>query len=1111
MDALKPCPDSALLAAFIDGTLADYERTAVVTHLSECPQCRAVALTVVDFREVTASDQHWHQAALAPPALVPRPRVRRWAREKTRAPALALAAVATIAAVAIPVFFILPSWSSDQAISTLVTAVEGHRPLEARVAGGFHYATAYSDGQVESSGPWQLIAAAGRIRETHENNYGVPSRKAIGVAALLVGQLDDAVTSLTIAAAGAPPDSRLANDLAAAYYERSQRGSRADDLPAALDAVERAVAGDPTLTEAWFNRALILTALGMRLEAQAAWQVYLSKDSSSPWAEEARSRLQALDVPATSVDWGRLRDTLVADSDPAAAQEAVTHHAGRARDLFENVLLKTWLADATLGRNTSASTARLVVLADAFETVSGDHFYRDFVRSLETAVAEGGQRRAAFVRAHQQFLEAMAVVTAGNSDLAAEMLDRAGALLVSVKSPFAVRARLEHATTAYARRVYDEAAANLTTGKYQARARGYRALTTRAAWILGMTEFGRNDLAAAQVEYEEMLDLATDDTDPDTFVMAHVLLANLHDALGDNERAWYYRIRAAAKAADCRLQSTLSNLYLGSAGHALASGHLATALMFQTRLLSSPHLNPLSEVQTRVQRASAWVRLGEHEAAKNEIAAARARLGLVPDSRIRSRVAADLLAVESEVVQSVDPVRALALAEQAITVANDPNDLVRQSALQIRLAEAAVANGLSDRADRAAADAVTAIDTFRASAADDVGLGASSQATSVYARATEIALLRGDVPRAFDYSERRRIQTTRDLRSPARGLHRLESIQQELDPDTALAVLTQVGDKLQVWLIRRNGVGTHRSALNAQRAAGLVAAHLDEIRRGVVLPVTSGDLYDELFRPMQRLLAGATNMVVVSDTPYSRIAFAGLWDRRRGRFLVEDYKLAAAPSATAYVAAVARARSEESSPQRRRSIALAMGAVPVGTQHDDTLATALAAAYSAGPLRQDAATPETVVRDIAERDVVHIAASVVANEQFPGRSRLLMVDVPRRKYSGAVSARQLATPASVRARLIALQTPPERRGNLVSEGVSGFATALLAYGVPTVVGPVAQMPDSHLERAWLDFHRHYAAGTTAAQSLRLAQLAALDDSKRRTGPWATLTVFGSTE
>src|SRR5262245_17398543 len=96
MDARRPCPDSALLAAFLDGTLADYERTAVVTHLAECAQCRAVALTVVEFREVEALDEIWHTETPREERAMASTRVAKWATRKTRAPALAAAAVAAL-------------------------------------------------------------------------------------------------------------------------------------------------------------------------------------------------------------------------------------------------------------------------------------------------------------------------------------------------------------------------------------------------------------------------------------------------------------------------------------------------------------------------------------------------------------------------------------------------------------------------------------------------------------------------------------------------------------------------------------------------------------------------------------------------------------------------------------------------------------------------------------------------------------------------------------------------------------------------------------------------------------------------------------------------------
>jgi CHAT domain-containing protein len=192
-------------------------------------------------------------------------------------------------------------------------------------------------------------------------------------------------------------------------------------------------------------------------------------------------------------------------------------------------------------------------------------------------------------------------------------------------------------------------------------------------------------------------------------------------------------------------------------------------------------------------------------------------------------------------------------------------------------------------------------------------------------------------------------------------------------------------------------------------------------------------------------------------------------------------------------------------------MALATALSSSGDAIGNAFISAMTTAYSAGQFRRkDASTPDGVRRELAERDVVHISATLVPNQHSPLRSRLLMVDEPGRRYSGSVSASQLAGSSTMRARLVAFDAQTARRGD-VSEGISGFAIALLAKGVSAVVGPNVQMPASDLDQTWLDFHRHYAAGTTASESLQRAQLAALDESNRRIGPWATLTVFGATE
>jgi tetratricopeptide (TPR) repeat protein len=294
MDARRPCPDSALLAAFLDGTLGEYERTAVVAHLADCPACRAVAVTVVEFREVEALDALWEGSVAPPPEPLFIGGAIRWSRAKTRAPALAIGALAAVAVLALPLYFFIDSRTAQQAVSTLSEVAAGPRPIVARLSNTTAYAPPPSAGDAAHRGDRariQLVATAPDIRPPDKHDDTASSRRAVGIAALLVGDLDEAVSTLEIAASAAPDDVAIASDLAAAYYERSQRANRPDDLPAALSAVERALYRQPGNLEALFNRALIITALGLRVDAEAAWQAYLARDTASPWAHEARERL----------------------------------------------------------------------------------------------------------------------------------------------------------------------------------------------------------------------------------------------------------------------------------------------------------------------------------------------------------------------------------------------------------------------------------------------------------------------------------------------------------------------------------------------------------------------------------------------------------------------------------------------------------------------------------------------------------------------------------------------------------------------------------------------------------------------------------------------------
>jgi CHAT domain-containing protein len=281
--------------------------------------------------------------------------------------------------------------------------------------------------------------------------------------------------------------------------------------------------------------------------------------------------------------------------------------------------------------------------------------------------------------------------------------------------------------------------------------------------------------------------------------------------------------------------------------------------------------------------------------------------------------------------------------------------------------------------------------------------------------------------------------------------------------------------------------------------------------RGGEAPRSSGELFDALFRPVSSALTNLTNLVVVTDAPYDRVAFAALWDRRRDRYFVEDHQVLVSPSATAYAHARSLDANPASAPQRRAAFITAPN-VEAAITRSAPAAQALLTAYGAGRLRRyDAATASDLSREVADVDIVHVAAHVVANERFPSLSQIHLADDPGVKYSGSMLAREVGSSQPLRAQLVALEQGANNPLAPLNEGTLGLARTLLNAGVANVVSPVVSVEMATVEQTWLAFHRHYASGTAAAESLRRAQLMALNESNRRPGPWATLTVFGSTQ
>ena len=308
-----------------------------------------------------------------------------------------------------------PWLERDAGLVSLVDSVGEQRSVLGRLTGGFPHAplgvpsAGGQDGRAAGTDRVQLTA--GRIRESFGERETPSQLHALGVSQLLAGRYDDAAQSLLAASREQPANAQYLSDVAAVQLERARLGLRPDDLPRALAAADRARRLDPSLKEAWFNRALAASALSLTAEAKAAWTEYLKRDSASPWAAEARARLERVGEADARRTRGRRWKAGCSRSIDAATADAGGAHADRPRRATSS---RTTVRSSGRTRSLSVATRsaeleRVRVMAEAMLRVAGDALYRDAVAAIDRAEAAATAPLACLAAAHQAYATAAAI------------------------------------------------------------------------------------------------------------------------------------------------------------------------------------------------------------------------------------------------------------------------------------------------------------------------------------------------------------------------------------------------------------------------------------------------------------------------------------------------------------------------------------------------------------------------------------------------------------------------------------------------------------------------------------------------------------------------------
>ncbi|HEX9985009.1 MAG TPA: CHAT domain-containing tetratricopeptide repeat protein [Thermoanaerobaculia bacterium] len=322
---------------------------------------------------------------------------------------------------------------------------------------------------------------------------------------------------------------------------------------------------------------------------------------------------------------------------------------------------------------------------------------------------------------------------------------------------------------------------------------------------------------------------------------------------------------------------------------------------------------------------------------------------------------------------------------------------------------------------------------------------------------------------------------------------------------------------VHVWVIDRNE--THYATLPVDKTAlHRIVCWADQFgprqdARGVALPNTCGDaatadeVFEKLFAPIAKTIK-TRQLVLVPHGVLHYVPFAALQDRKTGRYLIDDYVLTYAPSASAL-----RFLRAKETPVDGTALILGNPASPLPALQKlpwaEQEATAIARTLGARPQLGVNAREALLYGLGGKIDLVHLAAHGMYDAANPLFSRIALAAGD--SHDGSLTVHEILSSVDLTGVnlvvLSACRTAVGARSG--GDEVVGLTRALLYAGTPGVLSTLWNIDDAASAGLMEEFYRRLAGGSPAAEALREAQLA-IKKSECFSDPryWAAFTLHG---
>jgi CHAT domain-containing protein len=1033
------------------------------------------------------------------------------------------------------------SSSSNSEISVLLNKTfKNDRPTEARIT-GFDYApkTEGTRGNGDKIQDLNFVSAKSRAVEAVLKNETAENLHELGRVYLAEKNFDEAVKQFEKAIKQNPNLAKLYNDLGVALMEKGKQKEegKLELFAKANEEIEKSIELDKTLTEAYFNRGLVIESLNLPNQAKEAWENYLKLDSSSQWADEARKHLQKLEInkPVSKTKEKILQDFLEAkqNNDHEKAWQIYSSN----REMVTGKLIPQQLSfiyvEAKLGNDEEKSQKYLNALkfiGDLEDEKTKDLYWKniaDFYSQTKDFVNLQKAQKLVF-DGYNLYLNGKYETAQNNFSLAKSIFLKSENIWESKICDYWT------ATLLYRIQEIEKSTKIFMELANFAEGRNYKWLTSQAYYKIATNVASIYQLSK-QIEYgKKALKIADEIQDIYQLQKINSLIADQYKEFRRYEISLQFAEKSLSLSInfDTSLRQKWRN-YNGIAGIFFSMKSYHTSALYQTEALklaksledktflhlSNLDLASILKSQKKYDKATKYIKESQNiaESIENQ------------DERKR--------AISYSKLKLADLKSQLKEYEEAIELYNQTISFYDTSELKFDNYQAHKGRLLCYLAKKdngyIQQEVPLVLDIFkkyrREILEEQNRNGFFDNEQNIYDLLIDYEHGQNSSEKAFDYAEESRSRSLLDIIKSGAEVSdkdikfvseiseplKLAEIRLQMPEEVQIVQYAVLENKVLIWLIDKENFSVAVSEISSEKLQEKVSVYIEALKKGIAEEqVFSEELYQILISPVETKLNTSKEICLILDKSLFQLPFVALISPRTKKYLLNDYKILFAPSANVFIASTKNAMERE---RDSDEILLSIGNPNFDQAKFPDLpnlpsaekeAKEITKYYQAKTVLIGRDASKQKIRDVLPKaHIIHFAGHYVIDENSPMLSNLILSDEDNLANYELIGERLLLAKLIV---LSACQTGVERFYK--GEGMIGASRTFLAVGVPLVVASQWAVDSEATETIMTNFHRYRKTEKlSSVEALRKSQMDMINNQNetyRQPYYWAAFVTLG---